>query len=92
MSVYVFVRKRRPKSRFLFDSSLFCPGYQLYLRLCSLEVIRVVAGAIKVMCFFVCSSKEETEVPTDRVLFQKSKELPFQEALANVLSDFTSLN
>lgn len=52
----------------------------------------MVAGAIKVMCFFVCSSKEETEVSTDGVLFQKSKELPFQEVLANVLSDFTSLN
>lgn len=47
------------KTRFLSDSSLFYPGYQLYLKLCFLRIVRVVAGVIKIMYFFVQSSKKE---------------------------------
>lgn len=46
------------RTRFLFDSWLFCPDYQLYLRLFFLKVMRVVAGVL-VMCFLVQSSEKE---------------------------------
>ena len=54
------------KTRILFDSSLFCPNYWLYLRLFSLKVIRVVAG-VMVLCFFVQSGKKEREIYRDRL-------------------------
>jgi len=50
-----------------FASSMFCPNYQFYLRLFSLKVIRVVAGTIMVVCFFVLSGKKERERYRDRL-------------------------
>lgn len=58
------------KTSFHFDS-LFCPDYQLYLRLFPLKTIRVVAGAIKVVCFFVQSNEEEREVQRKIDCFSK---------------------